>query len=37
VDERCGWAVLDFLSTIDIGRWVPGKEDTVSEVSEAEL
>ena len=36
-DERCGRAVLDFLSTTDVGRRVPAEEDAVSEVSEAEL
>jgi len=36
-DERCGRAVLDFLSTTDVGRRVPAEEDGVSEVSEAEL
>jgi len=36
-DERCGRAVLDFLSTTDEGRRVPAEEDAVSEVSEAEL
>ena len=30
-------AVLDFLSATDVGRRVPAEEDTVSEVSEAEL
>ena len=37
VDERCGRAVLDFLSTTNVGRRVPAEEDAVSEVSEAEL
>jgi len=36
-DERCGQAVLDFLSTTGVGRRVPAEEDAVSEVSEAEL
>ena len=36
-DERCGQVVLDFLSTMDVGRRVPAEEDVVSEVSEAEL
>jgi len=36
-DERCGRAVLDFLSTTDVGRRVPAEEDAVSEVSEAEV
>jgi len=36
-DEKCGRAVLDFLSTMDVGRRVPAEEDAVSEVSEAEL
>jgi len=36
-DERCKWAVLDFLTTTDIRRRVPTEEgDTVSEVSGAE-
>ena len=36
-DERCSRAVLDFLSTTDVGRWGPAKEDdAVSEVSEME-
>jgi len=35
-DGRCSQAVLDFLSTTDVGRRVPAEEDTVSEVSEAE-
>jgi len=37
-DERCGQAVLDFLSTTDVGRLVPPKEegDAGSEVSEWE-
>ena len=34
---RCSQAVLDFLSTTDVGRRMPAEEDTVSEVSEAEL
>jgi hypothetical protein len=38
-DERCSRAVLDFLSTTDVGRRVPApaEEDTQSEVSEWEL
>jgi len=39
-DERCVQAVLDFLSTTDVGRLVPpleGKGDAASEVSEWEL
>jgi len=37
-DERCGRAVLDFLSTTDVGRRVPvGEEDAVSAVSELEV
>ena len=39
-DERCGQAVLDFLSSTDVGRLVPPrkKEDAAaSEVSEWEL
>jgi len=36
-DGRCSRAVLDFLSATDVGRRVPAEEDTVSEVSEAEL
>jgi len=36
-DGRCSQAVLDFLSATDMGRRVPAEEDTVSEVSEAEL
>jgi len=37
-DERCGRAVLDFLSTTDVGMRVPAEEDAaVSEVPEAEL
>jgi len=35
--ERCSRAVRDFLSSTDVGRRVPAKEDMVSEVSEAEL
>ena len=35
-NERCSWAVLDFLSTTDVERRVPAEEDAVSEVSEAE-
>jgi hypothetical protein len=38
-DERCSRAVLDFLSTTDVGRLVPApaEEDTQSEVSEWDL
>jgi len=38
-DERCSQAVLDFLSTTDVGRLVPPEEegDTGSEGSEWEL
>jgi len=37
-DERCSRAVLDFLSSTEVGTRVPAEEaDTVSEVSEAEL
>jgi len=39
-DERCGQAVLDFLSSTDVGRLVPPlkeKDDAGSEVSEWEL
>jgi len=37
-DERCSQAVLDFLSSTDVGRRVPAEEgDAVSEVSEAEM
>jgi len=36
-DERYGRAVLDFLSTTDVGRRVPAEEDAVGEVSEEEL
>ena len=35
--RRCDRAVLDFLTSTDVGRRVPAEEDTVSEVSEAEL
>ena len=32
------WPVLDFLSTTDVGRWVPAEEeDAVSAVSEPEV
>jgi hypothetical protein len=39
VDERCSRAVLDFLSTTDVGRLVPApvEEDAQSEASEGEL
>ena len=36
-DERCRRAVLDFLSTTDVGRRVPGEEDAVSAVSKLEV
>jgi len=36
-DERCSRAVLDFLTSTDVGRRVPAAEDTVSELSEQEL
>jgi hypothetical protein len=37
-DERCSRAVLDFLSTTDVGRPVPAPgEDAQSEASEWEL
>ena len=38
-DERCSRAVLDFLSTTDVGRRVPAlaEEDAQSEASEGEL
>jgi hypothetical protein len=38
-DERCSRAVLDFLSTTDVGRRVPApdEEDAQSEASEWEL
>jgi len=37
-DGRCGQAVLDFLSSADVGRLVPPlKSDTGSQVSEWEL
>ena len=38
-DERCSRAVLDFLSTTDVGRLVPApvEEDPQSEASEWEL
>ena len=36
-DEWCGRAVLDFLSTTDVGRRVPAEEDAVSAVSELEV
>jgi len=35
-DERCSQSVLDFLSTMDVGRLVPAEEDAGSEVSEWE-
>ena len=36
-DVRCSHAVLDFLSTTDVGRLVPSEEDAGSEASEWEL
>ena len=38
-DGRCGRAVLDFLTSTDVGRLVPPEEETdaVGEVSEAEI
>jgi len=36
-DGRCTQAVLGFLAATDVGRRVSAEEDTVSEVSEAEL
>jgi len=36
-DGRCSQAVLDFPSFTDVGRRVSAEEDTVSEVSGAEL
>ena len=36
-DRRCSQAVLDFLSTTDVGRLVPAEEDAGSEVSGWEL
>jgi len=36
-DGRCSQAVLDFLSSTDVGRRVPAKDEAVSEVSEAEV
>ena len=36
-DERCSQAVLDIITSTDVGRRVPAEEDAVSEVSEAEL
>jgi hypothetical protein len=36
-DGRCSRAVLDFLSTTDVGRLVPVEEDAQSEASEWEL
>jgi hypothetical protein len=37
-DERCNRAVLDFLSSTDVGRWVPAEaEDAMSVVSELEV
>jgi len=35
-DGRCSQAVLDFLSTTDVGRLAPAEEDAESEVSEWE-
>ena len=36
-DVRCSQAVLDFLSTADVGRLIPAEEDVGSEVSEWKL
>jgi len=37
-DQRCSWAVLDFLASMEVGKTVPAvEEDTRSEVSEWEL
>jgi len=36
VDGRCSQAVLDFLSTTDVGSLVPAEEEARSEVSEWE-
>jgi len=36
-DGRCSQAVLDFLTSTDVGRRVPAEEEAVSAVSEAEL
>jgi len=38
-DGRCEWAVLDFLTSTDVGRLVPPEEETdaVSELLEAEI
>ena len=36
-DGRCSRAVLDFLSSTDVGRRVPAEDEVVSEVSEAEV
>jgi len=38
-DKRCSQAVLDFLSSTDVGRLAPplGEEDAVSAVSEMEM
>ena len=35
--KRCSWAVLDFLSTTDVGRLVPTEGDAGSQVFECEL
>jgi len=35
--RRCRRAMIDFLSSTDVGRRVSAENDTVSEVSEAEL
>jgi len=37
-DGRCSWVVLDFLTSTDVGRWVPGEgDDIISTVSELEV
>ena len=37
VDGRCSQAVLEFLSTTDVGKRVPAEEDAESEASKWEL
>ena len=38
-NERCSWAVLDLLSSTDVGRWVQteAEDDMVSAVSDLEV
>lgn len=38
-DERCSQVILDFLSSTEVGRWMPvaAEEDAASEVSEWKL